>query len=243
MAADGLKSTEMTLSKLVLFADYYASINPSLSRFYMLEVEKLGRRIVNPPTSATRSWCPRCCTILRPETCRVSLNTCAENRRRKKRSRRRKPQSENANSKLQSETRVVYRCKICKHRLVTSCSREKLPKSFSSKTAPKVDRSNQSTTTQAKVNRLELPLTPRHAGKSQKLSVRSDEKSYRMPTPVLKSTSVTPHSSADQTTRKATNKKKDAKLKHSFLKSILAKERSAKDITTLDCLNQFFAPL
>lgn len=67
--ADSDQSVAMkTVTKLLLSAEHYASISPALARFYVLEVERLKKKLCLP-LSTVSQVCPYCRTIRRPGNC------------------------------------------------------------------------------------------------------------------------------------------------------------------------------
>jgi hypothetical protein len=253
MARDDRNDVTLALAKLVLFADHYAGVSPSVARFYMMEANVLRDAARLPPISRA-VVCTCCWTILRPETCYVSLLAGTGKKKKHFRKLASACKRKLKSNRAQKENAIVaHRCLICKQRFAEPCTKDKPPKAKSNeKTRRKevpVPRPRKKTATAAAVHRLsdepKLKVTPDTPGRKKgQVSVQSQQKLKQNGNQKLASNnSPGPNASEQfvQCLKKSTNKKKDTKLKHNVLQNILRTERENRMKSSADCLRLFFS--
>ena len=239
MSSDDSRDILMTLSKLILFAENYIGVNMSLARFYMMEADKI-RKTKGLASISSAVLCPRCLLIMRPETCNISLlpNVKAKQHIQKlTRLCKRTAKQQLA----PASTLIEHRCLACKHKFVDLCLNKKPPRA-SVKSGLKNSQEKGLTThsvltpkpchTAVQSRKYVVPV-----GKPAKSSNQSDVNRCAMK-PNSKQANSLPDTPV---VRKATNQKKDLKLKHNFLQNLLRTERENRAKSSADCLRQFFS--
>lgn len=214
----------LAIAKLILFADYYANVNMPLARFYAREADKIRCALklasVNPTV-----MCSHCWTILRPETCYVSILSGATAKQQiLKLAKICRRTLKLKNSRINSL--IAHRCLICKHRSIQQCDTAKPQKAI----ICKVENPTAKKPTKKESVQNCAQVSTKHNVQRTKSSIFQQS-----PEPKTTSASLQPG-----VVKKSTNHKKDLKLKHNFLKSILHKDREQRAKSSVDCLRQFF---
>jgi hypothetical protein len=261
MASGDNNDVTLALAKLILCADHYAGINPSMARFYLMEANKLRNTAGLPPVSRT-VVCTYCWSILRPETCYVSLLAGVKNRadfRRLAATCRRKLKSKRSKKETVS---VALRCLTCKRRSVELCtkskpqktvksgamtSKKKVPVASAMKTATTAATSRQLSehcATQpgkqtSSLKRVSNSVDPKKGELSERCAPKPSKQSTSKSVPNIPGPMKSEPN--NQGPKKSTNKKKDTKLKHNVLQNILRTERENRLKSSADCLRQFFS--
>ena len=239
MSSEDCKDILMTLSKLILFAENYIGVNMSLARFYMIEADRIrSTKGLAPISSAV--LCPRCWLIMRPETCNISLLSNVKAKQHIRKLARLCKQAVKQQH-APASTLVTRRCLACKHKSVELCLNNKPPRA-STKSGLKNSQEKGLAT-----HSVSTPKPCHTAVQSRKYVVRVGKPAISSHQSSVKKSAVKPNGKQANSlpdtpiARKATNQKKDLKLKHNFLQNLLRTERENRAKSSADCLRQFFS--
>jgi len=244
MADNDQSAAVKTVTKLLLSAEHYASISPELARFYVLEVERLKKKLSLPLSSALQV-CPYCHTIWRPDNCSRRLlpkmKTSQQIRRleRKNADGRRICKFGKSLIDLHSSgaNRLWIRCHSCgKRTFIRGASRPmKVPK------ADHPARRNR----EAEVPKVKKKKRNQHqpvksdTKATDSLSVGRQVKEIRLDN----CKNQTPLRPVAQGKSRVTNKKDVLKQKHSMLQNILKQKTTAASTDTSAALKSFLTSL
>lgn len=244
MADSDQSEATKTVTKLLLSAEHYTSVSPALARFYLLEVERLKKKLCLPPSSASQI-CSYCHTIWRPGNCTRRLLSRMKMGKQIRRLERRNADGRKVGRlgkqllDLRSDgvNRLQIRCHSCGKRTFvrgacrpaklaradrvaeTNCEAE-VPKMM--KKSSKKRQTGESRTTAADI----------FARGSEVKRLSSEKRPNQTPL----------HSEAHVKGR-ITNKKETLKHKHSMLRNILKKKTSAASPDTSAALKSFLMTL
>jgi len=243
--ADNDQSTVVkTVTKLLLSAEHYASISPALARFYVLEVERLKKKLHLPLSNASQV-CPYCHTIWRPGNCSRRLKSKMKTGQRIRRLERKNADGRKIGKfgklllDLHSEgtNRLEIRCHSCgKRTFIRGASRPAR--------VPKADRpagrncEAEMLKVKKKKRKKRQPLES-DTKATGSLSVRREVKEKSLE----KHQNQTPLHPLAQEKGKATNKKVMLKHKHSMLQNILKQKTTASSRDTSAALKSFLMSL
>lgn len=209
----------MTVTKLILSAEHYASVNPALSRFYMVEAERLKKKL-HLPMSSSSQICPYCCTVRRPGNCSRRLLSKMKTSQNIRRLGRKNSKGQQVGKfgntllrlQLDGANRLLIRCRSCRKRslLRGACRPTKIPKSRDMSVGR-----NSEVQTRKKKNkkRKKCHVAEENSASSDIPSVGKEVKEKQQ-----NETTVRPQFLKR---RKVTNKKEALKQRHSMLQNIL----------------------
>ena len=237
-----------TVMKLLLSAEHYASVCPPLARFYMLEAERLKKKLHLPSSSASQV-CPYCCLIRRPDNCTRRLKSRMKTSKHIRKLERKKADGRMISNFQKSllelhsagANRLQIRCHGCQKRtfIQGACRPAKLPKV-----------SDLPTRSNSEVTEVQLPKRKKKKKKKKQKKDQTVE-SNTAATNVLsvgreiKVKKLENHqgSDCDEKRRLTTNRKTKCRQKHSLLQNILKQKTNAVSPDTSTALKSFLMSL
>lgn len=244
MADDNVES--LTVTKLVILADYYASIVPSVARHYMAEAENMKSSVGLPETRSTQV-CQYCSTLWRPGNVSISTrNTTGRNVRGMSRILKKRNKGTVLNKteekileKFQSRHKLRLLCKTCNKTTLLPFQKQIKPLKLKCETENLLE-TDSDTDHQIKKSKKSKKKARRRErdkviiGNTDTPILSSNKPIQNMaPHSTISSTSSTPASSTRRTRdregvtpSKSSIKKEKKKLKHNILQNIIDKETS-----------------
>ena len=232
----------MTVTKLLLSAEHYVSVSPALSRFYMLEAERLKKKLHLPSATASQI-CPYCCLTRRPDNCTRRLRSKMNSSRQIGRLERKIVDGGTVGKFAKSlidrlsvgANRLQIRCHGCRKRtFVQGASRPaKVPK-LPDLSAPKNSQVQLPRKKKTKRNRKSDAKVTDVVCVEEEMKQKSLDKRQSV---------LTPLHHEGQPKSKMTNKKETLKQKHNMLQNILKRKTNAASSDTSSALRTFLVSL
>ena len=231
-----------TVTKLLLSAEHYVSLNPALARLHLLEAERMKKKL-HLPASSVSQICPYCFTIRRPDNCTWRLIPRMKTERQVQRLRRRNSGGRTVGkfgkSLLDVYSEGVNRIRVCcrscrKRTFVRGAGR---PAKLSQASDLKVSRTQQVQVLKKRKKKQRQNQTADLSTKATDISFIGKEKSLE------KCQNQTPLLPNYHEKRKVTNKNKTVKQKHSMLQNILKQKTNTASPDTSATLRSFLMSL
>lgn len=233
-----------TVTKLLLSAEHYASISPALARFYVLEVERLKKKLCLPLSTGSQI-CPYCRTIRRPDNCTRRLWSKMKTGQQIRRLERK-----NANVRgvgkfgkmlldrhSDGTNRLRIRCHCCRKRTFIrgACRPAKVPKADRP-----AGRNSEAEVLKMKKKKRKKRQTVESNTKVADISADGREVEVRS---LERRPNQTPLRPETHEKVRVTNKKETLKQRHSMLQNILKRKTSAASPDTSAALKSFLMSL
>jgi len=234
-----------TVTKLLLSAEHYTSVSPALARFYVLEAERMKKKLHLPASTASQI-CPYCYTIRRPDNCTRRLLPRMRTGRQVRRLERKNAGGRTVGKfrksllDLHSEgaNRLRIRCHSCgKQTFVSGTSR---PAKVSESSDLSANRHSQvQVLNKKKKRRKKNQLADSSANSTDILFGRKEVKERSL----KKCRNESPLLPVCHEKRKVTNRKETQKQKHNMLQNILKQKTNTAAPDTSAALRSFLMSL